>query len=123
MACTCLVDIATLTMLSLPAKLTAFLVFFPVRKKFCIDHFEESDDVSVVPSPRVIDKYRAPWPPYKSSQKIAGAIRDGEKPGKNWEEHICRVLYEWGKLLCEIEYCIACLLHQKCNKICFLTFS
>ncbi|XP_064454595.1 uncharacterized protein LOC135365813 isoform X2 [Ornithodoros turicata] len=61
---------------------------------FSIVHFDERDEVSVVPSTWLMGRNKVLWPPYKNSKKVAVAIKACENPSSNWSQHNCRVLYE-----------------------------
>lgn len=69
------------------------------RKLFSVVHFDEGDDVSVVPSSWVIGNKEVKWPPYKGAHKVTAAIKHLERPSYDWEIYKCRVLGTCGKQL------------------------
>ncbi|XP_064460226.1 uncharacterized protein LOC135370411 [Ornithodoros turicata] len=64
------------------------------RRVYSVVHFEENDEVSVVPSSWLIGNHKVMWPPYKNTNKITIAIKRREKPSHHWKEHRSRVLCE-----------------------------
>ncbi|KAK8774538.1 hypothetical protein V5799_010930 [Amblyomma americanum] len=66
-------------------------------KLFSVVHFQDQEEVSVVPSSWIIAENTVAWPPHKNSRRINEAVQSNEKPSDHWKKYRCRVLWTCGK--------------------------
>ncbi|XP_077484465.1 uncharacterized protein LOC144094357 isoform X2 [Amblyomma americanum] len=62
-------------------------------KLFSVVHFQDQEEVSVVPSSWIIAENTVAWPPHKNSRRINEAVQSNEKPSDHWKKYRCRVLW------------------------------
>ena len=66
---------------------------------YLLVEFTDNCEIEVIPSNWLDGTKCAVWPPYKSTNKLARAVRCKEKAEDHWESYPIRVLYSNGKLL------------------------
>ena len=67
---------------------------------FLIVEFTDKNEVAVIPSSWLVgDGNSAHWPPYRSSMRLASAVKSREIPNSQWSVFPVRKLYETGEIL------------------------